>query len=190
MSAYSSILYIHVIATLGLVGAISVEAIAVRQLGRVSETAEGRASVGLLRRVRVAGSICLLLLFLSGGYLTDRLGMWTLAWPKVAVFIVVAFGALAGISGRRLDHIQKALRARDGGRVPGNVTAPFLKMSLNLRIGLVLAAVFLMVFKPNFVQSVGAVLGFVLIFLGAGSIGPARTAQDYTAARNLESSPR
>lgn len=169
---YSTILFIHVIATLGLAGAITVEAIALRQLRRAPEMADAEYWLDPMPGLRISASICLLLLFLSGGYLTDRLSMWQMAWPKIAVGIVLAFGALAGISGRRLAQIRKALHHPDGNRKTAmrSVQASFFILSLSLRTGLVLAAVFLMIVKPNVMQSVGAVLALLLIFLGAGSL--------------------
>src|SRR3569833_1064052 len=96
-----------------------------------------------------------------------------LAWPKVAVAIVVEFGALAGISGRRLTQIRKGLHNPGGSskKAMHRVRSSFLKLSLSLRVGLVLAAVFLMTTKPNLMQSVIAVFALVLIFLGIGSLG-------------------
>jgi hypothetical protein len=190
MTTYSIVLFIHVIATLGLIGAMTVEAMALWQFGRAHGMADARAWLDPMPRMRLVASLCLLVLFLSGGYLTDRLSMWQLAWPKIAVAVVLAFGALAGLSGVRLGRIQKALRNADGdGRVLDGV-APFLKISLSLRTGLVLAAVFLMTVKPNLAHSLEAVLALVVIFLGAGSLGRNAKLQGSTEARGLERSAR
>ena len=190
MTLYSTILFIHVAATLGLVGAMSVEAIALRQLRRASDMAEAESWLDPIPGLRISASICLLLLFFSGGYLTDRLSMWPLAWPKIAVGIVLAFGALAGISSRRLKQIRKALQnpAGNSKMAISSFTTSFFKVSLSLRAGLVLAALFLMTAKPNLMQSVGAVLAFLLIFLGVGSLGT--KSQDSAAARKFEPSTR
>jgi hypothetical protein len=111
---YSTILFIHVTATLGMVVAMTDEAIALRQM--VSASARGNPGIPLERRpaLRILSSICLLILFLSGGYLTDRLSMWQAAWPKVAVAIVLFFGALAGISSRRLNRLRNAIQSSNG----------------------------------------------------------------------------
>jgi hypothetical protein len=191
MTAYSTILYFHVIAAFGLAGAMSVEGIALRQRRRASEGADLEAWLCPLPQMRVTASICLLVLLLSGGYLTERLSMWSLAWPKVSVLIVLAFGALAGSSGKRLGRIQRGVTASHRGTVVTDITSPSLTLSLSLRIGLVLAAVFLMVVKPNFSQSLGAVAGFVSIFFAAGIIGGRGKRQSYSATTgNLESSAR
>ena len=190
MTIYSTILCIHVIATLGLVGAITAEAIAVRQLRRAPELADAGFWLEPMPALRISASICLLLLFLSGGYLTDCLSMWHLAWPKIAVVIVLSFGALAGISGRRLTQIRKALHNPMGNSKMAmpSVKSPFFKLSLSLRVGLVLAAVFLMAIKPNLTQSVVAVLALVLLFLGIGSLGT--KSQDSASPAKFEPSTR
>jgi hypothetical protein len=99
--------------------------------------------------------------------------MWKLAWPKIAVVIVLAFGALAGLSSRRLGQLRNSLRNKEGaGRmVSRKLHSAFFKISLSLRMGLVLAAVFLMTAKPNLMGSLGGVLAFVLVFLGLGLLG-------------------
>jgi hypothetical protein len=188
MILYSTILFIHVIATLTLVGAVAVEAIVLRQLRRAPAMADAESWLDTMPRIRLYASACLLILFLSGGYLTDRLSMWQLAWPKIAVGIVIAFGALAGISSRRLRQIRKALHNAGGSSkmVINTVKAPFFKYSLALRTGLVMAAVFLMTVKPNLMQSIGAVLGLLLIFLGIGSLGT--KPQESCATTKLEPS--
>lgn len=190
MTIYSTILFIHVIATLGLVGAIAVETIALRQLRRAPAIADTVSWLNRMPGLSISASICLLLLFLSGGYLTDRLSIWHMAWPKMAVAIVLAFGALAGVTRRRLRQIHKALHNSDGNSEMAihSTKASFFNLSLSLRTGLVLAAVFLMTVKQNLMQSVGAVLAFLFISLGVGSLGT--KPQKSGAATNLETSPR
>ena len=185
---YSAVLFIHVMATLCLVAAISVEAIALRQLRRTAEKADVPSWFHQMQRMRMVATVCVLILFFSGGYLTDSLSMWKLAWPKAAVAVGVAFGALAGISGRRVGRIRKALQhAVDANEVLAAVNAPFLRISLALRIGLVLA-VFLMAVKPNFMQSAGAVLTFILTFWIVGAVAARKKPHEGTAAKKLEPS--
>ena len=68
------------------------------------------------------------------------------------------------------------------------INASFFKLSLSLRAGLVLAAVFLMTVKPNVMKSVGAVLAFLLIFLAIGSLGT--KSRESAAAAKFEPSTR
>jgi hypothetical protein len=190
MTMYSTILFIHVIATLGLVVAVSEEAIALRQL--VGASAKRDSGIPFERRPgsRIFSSICLLFLFVSGGYLTDQLSMWKLAWPKVAVAIVFLFGALAGISSRRLSKGRYAIQSSNSVSSRTRirpVDTSFLTISVSLRIGLIVAAVFLMAIKPNIVASICVALGLPLIcWLAVGMFGT--KPQDSAAAKQSQAS--
>lgn len=129
--------YVHVIASLILVAALGAEGLALAQ----------PRHFGAIPGIRPAAAICLVVLFFSGGYLTDHVHLWKVAWPKIAVGIIVVFGALSGLSSRRLAKIRHA-DARAELRNEASIRQfhdPFLKSSLSIRVGLVLAAVWLMV---------------------------------------------
>lgn len=168
--------YLHVIASLVLVAALGAEGLALAQ----------PRQFGAMPGIRLAASICLVILFFSGGYLTDHAHLWNMAWPKIAVAIIVAFGALSGLSSRRLAKIRHA-DARAELRNKASIRQlhdPFLKTSLSIRVGLVLAAVWLMVVKPGLLHSLGAVGAFVVVCWGlAAAIKPGAAAHP-AAARN------
>lgn len=134
MGLFLAVLYIHVVATLGLVAGMGGEAVGVGQL-----------RVNRIPWMRIATSLCLAILFLSGGYLTEHAGLWKLAWPKIAVVMIVAFGALSGLASRR---------------------ERFLRTSLAMRARLVLGAVWLMTAKPYLAVSLAVGLASIVIPLG------------------------
>lgn len=176
--------YLHVIASLVLVAALGAEGLALAQ----------PRHFGAMPKIRPAASICLVILFFSGGYLTDHAQLWNMAWPKIAAAIIVAFGALSGLSSRRLAKIRHA-DARAELRNKASIRQfrdPFLKSSLSFRVGLVLAAVWLMVVKPDLIHSLGAVAAFVVVCWGlAAAIKPAAPAHPAAAANpNLDGSGR
>jgi len=158
MDLFSAVLYIHVITTLVLVVAMSVEGLALRQLRRASGKPDALYWLDPLPGMRPVASICLLILLLSGGFLADRASLWKLAWPKIAVVIVIAFGALAGISSRRMRQMRQDPAVTEKDR------SPFLRISLSVRTGLVLAAVLLMAAQPGLVGSLVALIVFVVVF--------------------------
>jgi hypothetical protein len=178
------LVYIHVIASLVLVAALGAEALALSQ----------PRHFGAMPGIRPAGSICLVILFFSGGFLTDHAHLWKMAWPKIAVAIIVAFGALSGLSSRRLAKIRHAdARAELRNEVSiRQLHDPFLKSSLSIRVGLVLAAVWLMVVKPDLIHSLGAVAGFIVVCWGlAAAIKPAAPAHPAAATNpNFDGSGR
>jgi len=166
MEVFSAVLWIHVIATLSLVALMTVEAVALRQLGRAPGSPESAFWLDPIPGMRPLAALALLVLLLSGGFLADRASLWKLAWPKVALGIIVAFGALAGLSNRRLRQIRTAVK-QDGTsshEVARRIRAPFLKISLSIRNGLLLAAVGLMSIKPDLTVSLGIVVGLALVF--------------------------
>ena len=168
MEPFLAILYVHVIATLGLVAAIGAEAFAQQQFSRAAAQGDLAYWVNPMPAIGVVGSTCLLVLFFSGGYLTHHVGLWRMAWPKIAIGIVIAFGALAGISNRRLRKIRRAYTQPDlpHAEIMRKLQSPLLKVSLSIRTGLVLAAAWLMIAKPNGLDSLGIVLALVIICWG------------------------
>jgi hypothetical protein len=171
---FVTVLYIHVIATLSLVSVITAEWLASAHLGRAAKRRDlglwldSSCGTGLL------GAICLAVLFFSGGYLADRASLWRMAWPKAAVAIVVAFGALSGLSSRRLRKLRRvhALSERTDAEVTHSLQAPFFRTSLSIRSGLVLAGVLLMIAKPDLLNSLWIVLAFVVFSGGLAALQP------------------
>jgi hypothetical protein len=185
METFEAVLYIHVIATLGLVAAMGAEALIVRQLRRTTQEQDSVHLASPAPAIGIAASVCLLVLLLSGGYLTDRSQLWTMAWPKIAVAIVITFGALGGLSNRRLRKV-----IRSSTEVQSQ--APFLATSLGIRTGLVLAAVWLMTAKPGFVESLAVALVSAGISWWIAALIGRKAGPDSAAApnSNLQHSPR
>jgi hypothetical protein len=150
MTLYAVVLYAHVLATLVLSAALSFEVLILYRLGQASSPAEARPWINPVPGLRLMASIALLVLFFSGGFLTDRISAWTLAWPKLAAAAVVLFGALAGLAAARLRTARERLHD------------PVLKTSLGIRIGLVLGLILLMTAKPGLMESL-AILGAAML---------------------------
>jgi hypothetical protein len=169
---FSAILYIHIITALVLAAAMSVEGFALRQLRRASEKRDTLYWLDPLPGMRPVASICLLILLLSGGFLAGVASLWKLAWPSIAVVIVLAFGALAGISSRRMRQMRQACQQAElmDAAIPRKARSPFLKISLGVRTGLVLAAVLLMTVQPGLVGSLVTVVVFVVVFWGVAAL--------------------
>jgi hypothetical protein len=74
---------------------------------------------------------------------------------KIAVAIVLLFGALAGISSRRLSRLLNAVHSSSGESSRMQIRAlntSFFMIPVGLRTGLILAAVFLMTVKPKLIE--------------------------------------
>jgi hypothetical protein len=110
----------------------------------------------------------LVVLLFSGGYLTDRMSGWTLAWPKVSVATLVLIAPLGAITGKRMRAIRRICLANktNDTELVNQLRDPFLKISLGIRTALGLGVVLLMTAKPGLRGSISIigsslVLGFL-----------------------------
>ena len=105
MTLYSLVLFLHVAAALALASALSIDALILFQLHRATTSTAAHPWLNLWSAVpRIAGSSGLLLL-LSGGYLTDRMSAWSLAWPRVALAALILIGILGAITSKRMSAL-------------------------------------------------------------------------------------
>jgi len=75
--------------------------------------------------------------------LADRMSAWTLAWPKVALAVLILIGILGAVTSRRIRALRRASAAHESEFFRRRED-PILKISLSFRIALVFAAVLLM----------------------------------------------
>jgi hypothetical protein len=166
MTLYSVLLFLHVVSAMGAFAALSLEAVALVPLRRATTANEARPWIEFLPGLPALAIGSLVLLLLSGIFMTAQMAGWTLAWPSVAMGALILIGPLGAVTGRRMRAIRVACTANhpiDGGLV-GKLRDPFLKFSMNIRIALVLGIVLLMTAKPKLRESLGVVLSS--LFLG------------------------
>jgi hypothetical protein len=129
MTVFTVVLYLHIVATMALAAAFGVEIYVVR------------AGIDAAPRLRTIAIAPLAALMLSGGYLTVRMSAWALTWAQLAVTSMFGFGALTGVSFRRMAGVPSA--AKD----------PMVRRSQSLRLGVLLGIVLLMTARPGAVES-------------------------------------
>jgi hypothetical protein len=176
MTLYSLVLFLHVGAALALAAALSIDALIMVQLRRAATPSAAHPWLNLWAAVpRVAGSSGLVLL-LSGGYLTDRMSAWSLAWPTVALAALILIGILGAITGKRMSALRRicAIEKTNESECVSRLQDPILKVSLSLRIVLLFAAVLLMNTKPGLGESFGIVTGSVILGLISAFLIPNR----------------
>jgi hypothetical protein len=159
MTLYSIILFVHVTAVLTLFAALSFEVLSLFHLRRSANLNEIRRWIDVVPGQPLVAAGTLLIILLSGIYLTIRMSAFELAWPKVTLgtFLLIApFGAL---SGRRIGAIRRASAAtkRFDSDLLGLVRDPLLKISLSVRVVVLLGIVLLMAAKPGLWVSIGIV---------------------------------
>src|SRR5579863_7973904 len=100
-------------------------------------------------------------LLLSGLYLTQKMGAWNLGWPMVALAALILIGALGGIATKRMRALRDVFAT--GTAKPAELSVRFqdalLRLSISLRIMLILAAVVLMTMKPGLPGSLAIASG-------------------------------
>jgi len=164
MTVHSFILFVHIASTLGMVAALAIEAVTLFRLQKAATSIEARLWVELVPGLPFLAFSSLVLLLLSGIYLTAQMSGWSLAWAKVAVATFILIAPLAAVTGRRMRVIRRACRSTANFAGLGEkLTGPFLKFSLNIRIALVLGIVLLMTAKPGSAESLVIVGGFTTL---------------------------
>src|SRR5436853_6177691 len=107
MTLYSLVLFLHVAAALALASALSIDALILFQLHRATTSTAAHPWLNLWSPVpRIAGSSGLLLL-LSGGYLTDRMSAWSLAWPPEPLAAMMLIGTVRAITTQRVSALRR-----------------------------------------------------------------------------------
>jgi hypothetical protein len=164
MTLYPIILFCHLAATLVVAAALSIEAISLSRLRRSTTCSEVRVWSDLVPRffLIVIGSLVILLL--SGVYMTEQIAAWTLAWPKMAVLGLVLIAPFGAVTGKKMRAIRRACFKDDAisDELSSRVRDPFLKTSFFLRSALFLGIVFLMTVRPGTVESL-SVIGVSLV---------------------------
>jgi hypothetical protein len=166
MTFYSAVLFAHVVSALGVFAALSLEAVGLVHLRRATTASEARLWIEFAPGLPALAIGSLVLLLLSGIFMTAQMGGWTLAWPRVALGALILIGPLGAVTGRRMRAIRLACASNNpnGADLLGKLRDPFLKYSMNIRIALVLGIVLLMTAKPELRESLGIAVSS--IFLG------------------------
>jgi hypothetical protein len=161
MTLYLLALFLHVGSALALASALSIDGLILFQLRRVTTAAAAHPWLNLWSGVpRIAGASGFLLL-LSGAYLTHRMSMWTLAWPKIALATLILIAVLGAITGKRMRALRQVCAPGEAGEFEcaRRLQDPILKVSLGTRIALLFVAVLLMNAQPAFWESLAIVVG-------------------------------
>lgn len=165
----SSLLFIHVIAAMGMFAAIGMEAMALAQLRRAPDRPAVRSGLDTLGVSQRVGGPSMLLLVLSGLYLATAYWHWQGAWMGLGFGVFVLIGGLGGqLTGRRVARLRKTL-ADERSDASLLQFDPVLRTSLTLRTALLAGAVFLMTVKPGPAGSliaVGTAIGAGFLSLG------------------------
>ena len=96
MNTYSSVVFLHVVAAIGLFAALVIEWMSLRLLQRSASYEQGRESMAVWGLVAKVGGPATLVALASGIYLARSISAWNLSWVAVAIPTLVVI-AIAGI---------------------------------------------------------------------------------------------
>src|SRR5258708_470089 len=111
MTLYSVILFVHVVSALGIFSALGIEAVTLSRLRQTKTSLEARRWIDFAPGLPAMAIGSLVLLLLSGGYLTMQLSAWISAWPKVSLAALVLIAPFGAVTARRMRVIRVACGA-------------------------------------------------------------------------------
>jgi len=165
MTLYSLVLFVHLAAVLALCAALSIELLALYQLGRASTLTEVRRWTQPVPGLPLLTAGSALVIFFSGIYLTIRMSAFDLAWPKVTIGALLLIAPFAALTGRRIRAIRQL--CAEGKAINSELISrlqdPLLNISLGIRTAVFLGIVLLMSAKPELWESI-IIVGVSAVF--------------------------
>ena len=165
MNLYTAILFVHAVAVLVLTASLTLEAWILIQFRRTANPSDVQPWFETMQPVAIAAIASLVIIYVTGAYLTESLHSWGFAWPRLAVLEIVLYAILGAITGRRMRAIRRnaASKQINPSQWAAQTRSPVLKVSLSARIWIVMGTILLTAAKPDLRSSL-IVVGCSLIF--------------------------
>ena len=184
MTFYSFVLFAHITSVLAMFACLSLEVLSLSRLRRASTLSEVQLWIEPVPRLSRIALGSLLVILLSGVFLTIPMSGFGLAWLKVTIAAFLLMAPLGAASGRRIRDVQ---RLSGTGKMTQSeildlLRHPFLKISLAIRIAVFLGIVLLMTAKPGLAES--------LVIAGGSVVLGSATAVLIRGGRSTLSAPR
>src|SRR5216684_3154974 len=176
MTLYSLVLFGHVTAMLALFACLSLEILSLLHLRRASTLPEVQLWIEPVPGLSAVALGSLLVILLSGVYLTIQMSGFGLAWLKVTIAAFLLMAPLGAVSGGRIRYVQRlsANGKMTQSEILDLLRHPFLKISLAIRIAVFLGIVLLMTAKPGLSESLAIAGGSVVLGLASAFLIPSR----------------
>jgi hypothetical protein len=167
MTLYSVVLFAHVTAVLALFACLSLEALSLFYLRGASTLTGVQLWIEPVPALPAVAIGSLLVILLSGIYLTIEMSGFGLAWPKVTVGAFLLMAPLGAMSGRRMRAIRHA--CADAKTINSELLTRLqdrlLKISLGIRVAVFLGILLLMAAQPELWESISVVAASVVLGL-------------------------
>jgi hypothetical protein len=182
---YPLVLFLHILGALGLIAALTLEAIGLRGLRRAVRSEDALMWLGISRGLvlRLAPA-SLGLILVTGLYMTAT--SWgAKGWILVALASLVLLAVVGALwTGIRMARIGPAVGRASGplsDELKARLRDPLLVTSIRTRVALVLGIAFLMTVKPSAVASLGVIAVAAVIGVLAGQIPSRRSRNELRA---------
>jgi hypothetical protein len=176
MTMRSIALFAHLVGMLALFAGLAIEWLCVGRLRAPDEPEPPMFTLRILGRLPRVTGIAVALILLSGTSLAARIGVFRAAFVVVSFVGIVLMAALGGIALRPLLRALKEGRRTEAASVTELrrlASRPFLRASLLIRVCIALAIVYLMIAKPDVVEST-VILAIALLVAVVGSMARGR----------------
>jgi hypothetical protein len=173
MTLYSFVLFAHITAVLAVCACLSLEVLSLFRLRLASTLSEVQLWIEPVPSFSRIALGSLLVILLTGVFLTIQMSGFGLAWLKVTIAAFLLMAPLGAASGRRI----RVQRLSGNGKMNQSEILDlrrqsFLKISLAIRIAVFLGIVLLMTAKPGLAESLAIVGGSVVLGLASAVLIP------------------
>src|SRR5262250_1736250 len=111
MTLYSFVLFAHITAVLAMFACLSLEVVSLFRLRRASTLSEVPLWIEPAPSLSRIALGSLLVILLTGVFLTIQMSGFGLAWLKVTIAAFLLMAPLGAVSGRRIRYVQQRLSA-------------------------------------------------------------------------------
>jgi uncharacterized membrane protein len=163
MDAYLVALFLHLVVVGLAFSAIALIHFHLWRLRRTEQVAEARRSVAVIASSARLMPVIALLLFVTGGYMTQVRWTWRTPWVELGVIglvalLVIGLGVLKPRLGRIIRALAQATDARLSPDLNGLLRDRVVWVGTHVQPMLVIAVMFVMVGKPGLVGGTAALL--------------------------------
>jgi len=131
MTLYSFVLFAHITAVLAMFACLSLEVVSLFRLRRASTLNEVQLWIEPVPRLSRIALGSLLVILLTGVFLTIQMSSFGLAWLKVTIAAFLLMAPLGAVSGRRIRYVQRLSTngTMNQSEILELLRRPFLKVS-------------------------------------------------------------
>jgi hypothetical protein len=165
MTLYVAAKYLHIVGTLSLFVALGFEWAMLVQLRRAQASGQIREWVRVSGWLHWLGAVSLGAILVPGFYMTATVWRGEQPWIGLSFAVLVIVAILGAVGARRRSGIIRDALVEEGplpAAIKGRLRDSFSWISMQTRTALLLAIVFLMTAKPDFIAAIWTIAAALL----------------------------